>query len=537
MSNLTQGTADVMPVLNGLKASLPGLEKLNKKIDDVAKNIGIEIGVTQKVASVQVKQLSGNINHILSGLSRVSAKVLAKSSPQINQSVKKFFFISHISERIKNDISLKVNVSQPASKSECTPKWECTPVPEVDSDPCCCEKGDGDKGGGSGAFDTIAKIVGFIADLLSILDALKKLKGLGPALKNIVGGIGKVLSAAKGLVKGIFTAGKSVISNTASFIGRRAGQVFSAIGKTASSIAKRVMSGVSQGYSRAKGAISSAGTKAKELFSAGKDKAKGVFNAVKGKVGGVLSSGGEKAKAFFSSGKEKASNLIASGKERAKSAFNFGKGLFDKIGSLVSKGKDVAKSAAGRVVGKGGGLLSRGAGLIAHMAGPLASMGKNLISKAPGVIKSVAGGAFSVGKSLLGNGKILSVLGKVASVGLRVGRLATPLGWASLAAEGAIRLGYHAYKKYQASKEQEASPEGEGKPPTEVYPQTVTPDMAASAASSNSANYTVNSNPQFQINVLPGTPEQQANDIRLAAMEGVKQGEKQLTAVVTGGLS
>ncbi|SUC81286.1 Uncharacterised protein [Pragia fontium] len=47
-------------------------------------------------------------------------------------------------------------------------------------------------------------------------------------------------------------------------------------------------------------------------------------------------------------------------------------------------------------------------------------------------------------------------------------------------------------------------------------------------------NYMINSNPQFQINILPGTPEQQINDIRQAALDGTKQGEKQLTATING---
>ncbi|WP_147280783.1 hypothetical protein [Pragia fontium] len=74
------------------------------------------------------------------------------------------------------------------------------------------------------------------------------------------------------------------------------------------------------------------------------------------------------------------------------------------------------------------------------------------MSKVPGGIKSAMKTTFTAGKSLLSNPKVLRTLGRVASVGLRVGRMATPIGWASLAAEGAIRLGYHAYKSIRHQK-------------------------------------------------------------------------------------
>ncbi|SUB81744.1 Phage-related minor tail protein [Pragia fontium] len=555
MSNQNIGAMQVANSLDGLRASLPPLNKVNEKIEDTVKKIGVQVNINQSIAEKNIRHISNNVNNLLSGLSKVSSAVLTRNAPSINQAVKKFFFISNITERIKNDISIKINVS-----------------PSQSNEKSSCPNDGGNSNDKINIWDIIKDVAEFIVNILTILKAFR-------ILKKILGKMGlsflKLFSRIGSFAKGIGSAVGKALKSAAGSITRQAKRLFSGVKHIASSVKNKVGSGIRGGYTKAKNFLSSGGNKVKTLFLAGKDKAKNLFTSGREKAKNLLSSGKEKARNLLSSGKNrvksvanvgkqlfsrlgnfikpavsKGKDLLSSGKNRVKSVANVGKQLFGRLGNflkpavskgkdLLSKGKNTAKSLAGRASGLGSDILKRGGSLFTKMAGPMLNIGKSLMSKVPGGIKSAMKTTFTAGKSLLSNPKVLRTLGRVASVGLRVGRMATPIGWASLAAEGAIRLGYHAYKKYQASKENEGTPgsgEGPGKDNSDVYPQTVTPGMAAAASAANAMNYMINSNPQFQINILPGTPEQQINDIRQAALDGTKQGEKQLTATINGGM-
>ncbi|PHI29693.1 hypothetical protein [Budvicia aquatica] len=538
MSDQSLGAAGILKSLDDFRVTLPQLEKVNKNIDDTVKSIGVRVNINQSVTEGYIKQLSGNVNNLFSELSKVSSAVLERTAPvqaNINQTVKKVFFISNITERIKNDISIKINLSQTQSQTcsaeeEKSESCDCVCICTCECE-CACQSGDG--GGEEKDWkDWFLKVLGVLADVITVILGWKAVFGkLGPIIKALIGPLLRI----GGLILRI-----GLLTAVISYFGSVVSSLFSGLKSALSSIGAAIKSGYSKAKTVVSGVAGSVVSKAKTAYSAGK--------RIAGKVGSAVVS---KAKSAYSTGK----NIVSKGagivRSVGGSALSLGKGLFDKLSSFVkpavaggkslaSKGANAVKSLAGSAVSKGKDLLSKGSGLFSKMAGPILSVGKSLLSKVPNSIKSVAGSALSAGKGLLTNGKVLGTIGRIASVGLRVGRMATPLGWASLAAEGAIRLGYHAYKKYQKSaKEKEAAGEtgsaDVGKSATDVYPQTVTPGMAASAGSPK--NYTINSTPQFQINILPGTPEQQINDIRQAASEGVKQGEKQLTATVTGGLS
>lgn len=143
--------------------------------------------------------------------------------------------------------------------------------------------------------------------------------------------------------------------------------------------------------------------------------------------------------------------------------------------------------------------------------------------------------ALSWGSELISN-PIVGTLGRVAMGGFRIARMATPLGWASLAAEAALSSDFVQDKigqLFSGGGDDDQSPQpanvnvgGINQDIQRVYsvaPPNVNPNEAVGMRSSVS-NYTLNNSPNIYITVPPGIPEQQAQYIGNKVAEGTKQG-------------
>ena len=149
--------------------------------------------------------------------------------------------------------------------------------------------------------------------------------------------------------------------------------------------------------------------------------------------------------------------------------------------------------------------------------------------------------ALSFGSSLLSS-PVVRTLGRVGLTGVRIARMATPLGWASLAAEAALSSDFVQDKisSFFSGSDNQKDPElikmdlGEMSKYVEVTPPNVSPNAAVGM--SPTTNYNIHNKPIITINVAPGT----SSDIISSVKNGVQQGlntEQVMTRVVNGGLA